>query len=140
MYRIIEPEVAGGFGEGTKLDNGVHPPVVENLDHKFDGWLGDDILESFPCFIMSERLKREIEKQSLRGIKFQNVTISKSETFEELYPSKELPKFYWAIIDGKFGADDFVIGNDFRLIISDKAFELLKRFNIDNASLEPIDQ
>lgn len=140
MYRIIEPEVAGGFGKGTKLDNSVHPPVVENLDYEFDGWLGDDILESFPCFIMSERLKHEIEKQSLRGIKFQNVTISKSETFEELYPSKELPKFYWAIIDGKFGADDFVIGNDFRLIISDKAFELLKQFNIDNASLEPIDQ
>jgi hypothetical protein len=139
MYRIIEPEVGGRFGSGTKLDNNVHPPIVKELDYEFDGWLGDDLLESFPCFIMSERLRKEIEKLSLTGIKFQNLTISKSDTYKELYPSKELPIFYWAIIDGKIYLDDFIIGDDLRLVISEKAFELLKKFNIDNASLESID-
>lgn len=47
MYKLIEPEVAGSLGKETELDSSVFPPHVKKLHYEFDGWLGDDILESF---------------------------------------------------------------------------------------------
>ena len=66
MYKYIEPEVAGGLGNETIIDKNYHPPIVKKLHYEFNGWLGDDILESFPCFIVSERLKNEIIKKNLK--------------------------------------------------------------------------
>lgn len=136
MFRIIEPEVAGGLGKETQLDNTVHPPLVRKLHLEFDGWLGDDILESFPCFLVTETLKKEIEKEKLTGITFDFVLITKSPNFIELYPNKLLPMFYWAKINGQFARDDFFLGTDYRLIISENAYGLIRHFKIENALIE----
>lgn len=50
---MIEPEVAGSLGKEKKLDNSVFPPHIKKLHYEFDGRLGDDILESFPCYIVT---------------------------------------------------------------------------------------
>lgn len=136
MYRIIEPEVAGGFGANTKMNTKVHPPIVETLDYEFDGWLGDDFLETFPCFIVSEKLKNQLISEKLTGIKFDNVIISKSDNFEKLLPKIELPNFFWMKVDGKPNKDDFFIGADFRLVISENAYGVLKLFCIKHALIE----
>lgn len=138
MYKLIEPEVAGGLGEKTELDNSVFPPLVKKLNYEFDGWLGDDILESFPCYIMTERLKKTIESENLSGITFDDVLISKSETFLDLYPDKELSAFFWAKINGEDYQDDFFITEQNGLAISEKAYSLLQKFNIDQADIEEL--
>jgi hypothetical protein len=122
MYKLIEPKVAGDLGEKTEVDNSVFPPFVNELNYEFDGWLGNDILESFPCYIMTESLKNAIEDEKLSGIIFDNVLISKSETFLDLYPNKELPAFFWAKINGEADKDDFFITEQNGLAISDKAY------------------
>lgn len=38
-HHIIEPEVAGGLGEGTIMSRNTHPPIVTRLHYKFDGGL-----------------------------------------------------------------------------------------------------
>ena len=120
------------------MNTEVHPPVVERLNYEFRGWLGDDILESFPCFIVSDRLKVRIETEGLNGISFYNVIITKSSEFIDLYPDKGLPMFYWAKINGEIYKDDFAIGEDFRLVISDKADFVLNLFNVKNALFEDL--
>ena len=45
MYYILEPEVAGGFGENVVYDPATRH--VEHLHYQFDGWLGDDLLDRF---------------------------------------------------------------------------------------------
>lgn len=138
MYKLIEPEVAGGLGEKTELDNSVFPPLVKKLNYEFDGWLGDDILESFPCYIITESLKKEIESEKLTGIIFDDVLISKSETFIELYPNKELPTFFWAKINGEVNANDFFITEKNGLAISERAFSLLQKYRINQADIEDL--
>jgi hypothetical protein len=138
MYRYIEPEVSGGFGKDTILDNSVHPPMIKKLHFVFDGWLGDDILESFPCFIVTDSLRKKIESEGMTGLIFDNLKISKSQTFKTLYKNKQLPTFYWAKINGKYKNDDFSLGEDYRLIVSEKAFLILKEFNTNNAIFEEI--
>ena len=136
MYKYLEPEVAGGIGIDTILDNSIHPPLVKFLHYHFSGWMGDDILETFPCFIISERLKNAIENNKLTGIFFDFVKITKSEDFEKISIKDELPIFYWAKINGSFGIDDFVIAQDYRLLVSDRAYRIINSFNIENAIFE----
>ena len=136
MYKYLEPEVAGAMGTDTILDNSVHPPIVKFLHFHFMGWLGDDILETFPSFIVSERLKKSIEEKRLKGISFDFVKITQSDDFKMTSINNQLPPFYWAKINGTFGIDDFVIAKDFRLLVSDRAYDVISEFNTTNAFVE----
>jgi len=136
MFKYIEPEVSGGFGEKTELDNSVHPPVVKTLEYEFGGWLGNDIVETFPCYLVTQELKLAIEREKLSGIDFNDVIVTTNETFDELYPNTKLPKFYWMKTDGKAGEDDFGLGKDFRLVISSKVLGILDGFNVSECDFE----
>ena len=76
MFYYLEPEVAGGFGEDTVVSAASHPPVVTRLEYKFEGWLGDEILETFPCFIVTEAVASEITKLNLTGFSLDSVKVS----------------------------------------------------------------
>ncbi len=138
MYKLIEPEVAGSLGDKTELDNSFFPPLIKHLNYEFEGWLGDDILESFPCYIVTERLRKSIELENLTGVNFADVLISKSETFLDLYPDKDLPVFYWMKISGEANKDDFFITEKNGLAVSEKAYSLLEKHNIDQADIEDL--
>src|SRR5690554_6765629 len=102
---IITPEVAGGLGENTALDPSVHPPRVDHLHYELSGWLGDDLLEAFPCFIVTDRLARELLTSQLSGWSLAEVEITTNEEFEEFFSDTKLPSFRWLRIHGASGAD-----------------------------------
>ena len=136
MYYYVEPEVSGELGEKTIADTSIHPPNISKLHYQFDGWLGDDILEAFPCYIITKQLKEIIQSSDLCGYEITDIEISKSANFLELYPSVILPKFYWLKIVGKAGQSDFGIARDYRLVISDKAMAIFDKTNIKNSDIE----
>ncbi|HBC3381919.1 TPA: hypothetical protein KDY48_000002 [Vibrio parahaemolyticus] len=136
MYFYIEPEVSGGLGRRSLLDTSTHPPKVFKLHYQFDGWLGDDLLATFPCYIVTESLAKEIGSANLTGYKLSDVEISTSEQFGELYPGIQLPKFYWLKVVGSVEKDDFWIAEDYRLVVSEKALKTLKKGRIDEADIE----
>ena len=99
MLYILEPEVAGELGEETLYQNFENVrlkgerPIVDKLDYHFTGWLGDELLEATPCFIVTEELATSIQKNSLSGYRFEEVIVSLSDEFMEIYPNRMLPKF-----------------------------------------------
>jgi hypothetical protein len=135
MYFVIEPEVSGGLGSKTILDSTVHPPIVTKLNYQFDDWLGDDILESFPCYIVTENLAKEIERSSLSGLAFDSVELSKSIEYQELCSKIELPPFRWLKITGKVGVDDFGLDKNHRLVISQKALDIFKKGKLEQSDI-----
>jgi hypothetical protein len=136
MFKSIEPEVAGGLGEDTKLDTTTHPPVVFYLHYEFYGWLDNDILESFPCFIVTDRLREAILDARLSGVAFDHVKVTTTDEFEAFHPGVVLPPWSWMKISGKAGMDDFGISDKLRLVVSEKAFGVLSLFNISAADVE----
>ena len=136
MFYFIEPEVAGGLGDRTVMDASYHPPIVTKLEYKFEGWLGDELLESFPCFIMTEALSKYLIKANLSGFTLESVYISTSDEFDETYPNKILPKFLWLKVIGRAGVDDFGLADDHRLVVSGAALEILRAAQLDNADIE----
>jgi|JI102314A2RNA_FD_contig_41_2730386_length_1396_multi_3_in_0_out_0_2 hypothetical protein len=139
MYIYLEPEVATTFGDETVLDSSVHPPLVHKLHLSFEGWLGDCIIECFPCFAVTAEARHGIESARLSGVCFQGLLVSKSEQFEELYPERQLPTFYWLQITGIAGQEDFGIADDYRLVVSSWALQVLQSFGLEQALSSPYD-
>jgi len=95
-YFYLEPEVAGSYGEDTVLDTSVRPERVERSHYEFAGWLGDDLLEFFPVFILTERLKDRLQILGATGYEIDKVKVTKSELYREMEPeAPPLPKFHW---------------------------------------------
>lgn len=136
MYFVVEPEVGGGLGNNSVVDSSVHPPRVSKLHYHFDGWLGDDVLESFPCYLVTRALAVEMEEEELGGFHLDQAEVSKSDQFEDLYPGLELPEFCWLKVTGKAGRDDFGISDDHRLVVSNRALAVLRRRKIEHADIE----
>ena len=126
MHYILEPEVAGGFGNNVILDATKHPPDVSHLHYELDGWLGDDLLECFPCYIVTERLMLAICDNTENGYVFADVEISTSEVFKEIYLTKEIPKFHWLKVTGRAGSDDFGISSKSCLVVSEKVLGVMR--------------
>ena len=137
-YFYVEPEVAGGLGFDTVMDRSVHPLVVSRLHYEMDGWLGDAILESFPCFIVTEDAKRQLQAIGATGANFEDVRITRSSQFRELYPNRELPTFYWLKVSGRVGEDDVGTAADGRLVVSDRVLKALQGVGVDNALIKPL--
>jgi len=134
-YFVLEPEVAGGLGPGTVLDSISHPPRVSKLDYEFSGWLGDALLESFPCFIVLAAVADALKAASFTGYGLHEVEISMTRDFESTYPGR-LPQFRWLKINGVAGQDDFGLAGDHRLVVSDRALGQLQQFGLSHAVVE----
>ena len=136
MFYFVGPEVAGGLGDNTVMDTSYHPPVVSELEYQFDGWLGDEILEIFPCFIVTKSLAALFVKHKLSGFALEKVKISKSEQFNDVYPDVGLPEFFWLKVVGSAGIDDFGLSDDYRLVVSDSTVSLFGKAKVNNAEFE----
>lgn len=135
-FYILEPEVAGGPGADTEMDATVHPLRVHKLHYELDGWMGDDLLESFPCYIVTERLMLELGKRGFSGCEFGNVEITKSEQFADLYVGKNISEFRWLKVNGEAGTDDLGISDDNMLVVSERVLKILSQFQSDHCDVE----
>ncbi|GKV57329.1 hypothetical protein NCCP2222_32760 [Sporosarcina sp. NCCP-2222] len=96
---FLEPKVSGFHGIETIY--GTDEDIAEMgisgkikfLHYEVEGWLGDDILESTPAFIVSSELVSELKKSKLKDFKLEKCLITGSDVFIELYPTNDLPSF-----------------------------------------------
>ena len=140
-YYLLKPEVAGGFGERTvMIEPSARPPLLERFHYKFAGWLGDELLTTVACFIVTERVAEKLKSCGFSGFSFGAVEISKGAEFSALYPGRELPKFLWLKIEGKPMQDDFGIAVDrkCRLVVSERALNALRDFPFAHCEIQPI--
>jgi hypothetical protein len=136
-YFVVEPEVAGGLGDGTEMDASTHPPIVSRLHYQLEGWLGDVLLESYPCFIVTRGARDKLLSLIATGAHFAEVEVTKSEAFDELEPGRVIPEFLWLQPTGEAGHDDFGAAPDGRLVVSERALEALQELQFSNALVEP---
>lgn len=122
---LLEPEVAGDFGGNTIVENfnlvrqKGERPKIKHLHYNFTGWLGDELLECTPCFIVTDTLAKSIKESTLTGYDFENIEISADDEFKEMHPDISLPRFMRFIpkgnvnVDGekytKWSGDDFCL-------------------------------
>lgn len=134
-YYLVEPEVAGGLGPATIKDRSIHPPRVTRLEYVFDGWLGDPLLEAFPCFIATRALASTLADLGASGYVERLVQVSESYLFREIQPQTELPEFVWLDLTGQPGVDDCGADASGNLVVSERVLAVLVDAGIPNADV-----
>jgi hypothetical protein len=134
-YFTLSPQVVGGIGPRTVLSRVRHPPIVTCLHYEFDVWPQDDLIEGFPCFIVTPRLAAAIGAAEPTGVTFDGVEATKAGTCEDLHPHEMLPEFVWMQITGTPGVDDFGADALARLVVSERALQVLKTFSLKNCEV-----
>jgi hypothetical protein len=147
LFRL-HPEVAGGWGPRTTVTNQdaieagrATVPLVAVLEYRFEGWLGDELLESFPCFILTDRLANAIHTESLSGAGWGEVLISMSEDFTERHPGVRLPSFKRLLPEGRvtlggagevtsWSGHDFCVADRAELVVTERGLDLLRRHGL----------
>lgn len=138
MFYRLDPEVAGLLGPRTVMDRSTHPPVVHALHYVFDGWPADDLITSFPCFLVTHRMQELITSARATGCHFEGAETTISDQFEDLYPGKEPPSFSWLIIDGVAERDDIGKSVKGSLVVSDRLLEVMKRGRLDYCDVDEV--
>lgn len=128
---LLDPEVAGGLGPGSQMERSGARLVVTRLNYEFEDWLGDDLLETFPCYVVTARLRDGLAASGLTGFRFADVEVTTGEEFHEWHP-EPLPRFVWLQVVGVAGQDDLWTTEHGRLAVNDRALALLRTFAIDN--------
>jgi putative NADH-flavin reductase len=136
-FFLLSPEVAGGWGPHTEVNRNTHPPVVTHLHYELEGWLGDDLLTTFPEFVVTERLAKELERSSLSGFQLAEVEVSAGDTWKQLHEARALPQCRWLKVTGRAGAADFGLTELAHLVASARALELLRRLSLEACEVSP---
>lgn len=136
-YITIQPEVIVGLGGNTEFSEKSQPfKTVIKLHIDLEDWLGDDLMECFPCYIITENLKKALENSSYKGFEIKEMEVTKAEYFDDNYhQNKPLPKFYWLQINGKRNISDIYINENNNLNIGDNFLSFLQK----NATLSYLD-
>lgn len=132
-YFSVQAEVAGGLGPHTVMDPNAHPPVVHHLHFEFEGWAGDALVQTFPCFLVTRAVQQGIMAAGATGVAFAPAEVSKSEQFELFHPEVALPEFLWLKVRGAACVDDFGLMGGIRLVVSERMLSLLRENGLTHA-------
>jgi hypothetical protein len=135
-YFILDPEVAGSLGPRSVVNTTVHPPTVTKLHFVVDAWLGDDIVQSFPCYLVTEELKSRLKAITPSGLEFASAEITPADNFEELNRGRKLPKLSWMKVIGSPGSDDLGLTSDARLVVSERILGEMRHLQIDRCEVK----
>ncbi len=130
----LEPEVAGGFGHTTVIETSVTPNVVTRLEYEFDGWLGDELVESISVHLVTTRVREALVDAEITGIRFAPVTVSRSDQFDEVHRGG-LPEWAWMQVVGAPARDDAWIGDGQILTVSGRMLAVLQRFPLSHCRI-----
>ena len=137
-YYYVKPFVAGDFGKNTVLDNRVHPPIVHKLHYEIDVWIGDVLIRSFPCYLVTKEAEQELLEIGVSGVTFADVEVTASELFRRLQPQTKLPSFVWMKIQGRPEHDDFGMAPNHELVVSERALDVFERLGNESAGIRLI--
>ena len=125
MPYALEPHVAGELGDATVMDPSTHPPVVTDVEYVLDTPHADDLIESFPVFLVTQVLATALT--GVAGVSFGRAELRPGDRYLETYGDVPHPAYVRLLIAG---GPDIWIGDDLLLHVSDRLMALLSEFNL----------
>ena len=145
-YYLLKPEVAGELGNSSKViyEEG-RIKEVTYLEFVFLGWLGDEILKARPCYIITKNIMNDFESNKITGIRYEDIQMTFSDEFFEFQDDiSEVPPFVRIVPLNKIDditegmSDDIYLDKYNRLIFSERALTILKKYRINNCDIEQL--
>lgn len=137
-FRRLMPEVPGELGDQTRLDVTTHPPRVDVLHLEFTNWLGDDLVAAFPCFAVTRRLADALRLSGFTGYELASMVRTVNPDQQAFQPGVAVPEFERLVLTGRAGEDDFGIDPRHHLVVSERCWNLLRRFTVAHCATVPV--
>jgi hypothetical protein len=137
MAYILEPMVAGQLGDRTDLDATTHPPTVSAVEYVLDGPDTDDLIESFPVFLVSDDLAARLEENGLGGFELAHADVMPSLGYREAYGDAPHKGYRWLRVLGDSSSDCW-LSDDHRLCVSDRMMHTLQEGDLTNCEIEAL--
>lgn len=140
IYYYLHIWAGGDLDKETEVvDRSVHPFIVDDVGLEIDYWPADDLFKTFPIFLVTEKLRSKLVYEKFSDLQFREVLrISKGYNFKSNYNDAELPKYWWMIINGQAGVDDFGLWNKMYLVVSEKSLDFLRDNQVTHAESQEI--
>jgi hypothetical protein len=138
-YFLVRPDVAGGLGPNTKMNQVTHPPRIQKLHFVFDDWENDGLVTTFPCYLVTSEVAKILGDLGASGYKLNVVEVTTSEVFHALHPKMKLPTFHWLEVYGLPCQDDIGLTSRGELVMACHIVGALVRDDLlPNAHIEPL--
>jgi hypothetical protein len=130
MPFALEPHVAGELGPATDFyDRTTHPPGVRDVEYVLDHPDTDDLIESFPVYLVSERLAARLSE--FPGLGFEPVDVRPGDNYLELHGDVPHTRYVRLLP----GGEDAWLGDDLLLCVSDR-LAVLRDFDLGRCDAE----
>jgi len=132
---VLDPLVAGQLGERTDLNATTHPPVVRHVDYVVDLPTDEDLIQSFPVFLVSEDLAGALAAANLTGFRLEDADVRPSDQYGG-FGGGEVPiKHYrWLRLDSSDPADCW-LDERLRLCVSDEMYAVISSHRIEGCEV-----
>ena len=135
MTYVLEPLVAGELGDGTQLDATTHPPLVRHVEFVLDLPTDEDLIESFPVFLVSESLGHALASANLTGFWFDDADVRPSTEYLAAYGAVSHKRYRWLRPQCRPHSSDCWLDERHRLCVSDRMYAVLSQHRIDGCAV-----
>ncbi|MFC7344517.1 hypothetical protein [Saccharopolyspora griseoalba] len=143
MFYWLQPDVPGFLGDRTVLDTTVRPPRVQGVLHfQIDNWFGDDLITSYPCYLVTTTMAAALERSGLGRFEIRGVDVTYGDGAHERlirHGVGSFAEFRWLDIGGAAGHDDLGLTPRGRLVVSDAALAVFGQGVLDRCEAEEYD-
>ncbi len=137
MPYALEPLVGGVLGEGTLIDPSVHPPRVEAVEYVLDAPTEDDLLESFPVYLVSDALGATLAEAGLSGFTLEPARVIPSREYTAVYGDAPHKTYQWLRPQPSPDPDCWV-DDALRLCVSDRMMRIFGQGVLDGCDIVEI--
>ena len=134
----MEPHVAGELGEATELDPSAHPPIVTAVEYVLDAPGSDDLIESFPVFLVSATLAERLDTAGLGGFVLEDASVRPSAEYLAIHGDVPHGEYRWLRLQDRGSTADAWLDDGQRLCVSDRTMDVLRPYRLARCSVEPL--
>jgi hypothetical protein len=124
-YYIVEPVADAELGEQAVISFAETPREIINAHVYLFGYPESDLVQAYPLFLATSRLRAAIENSNIRGAIFLPCKVSKSDQYDELSHTTSIPEMFCLEPMGADGVDDLVYHTETELKASRRFVDLL---------------
>ncbi len=113
----------------------------KNQPYRLDWWLGDDLIEAHPDFLVTEVLRQSLARlPGFSGFSLESARVEASEFFKEKSGGRPLPSFWRLHVTGTPGADDMAVTPDRVLVVSGRILAVFLGHVLEQAEISQFRQ
>ncbi len=138
-FRAILP-YGGAFSDDAVLPRKRNEYDADARIHfSMDEW-PEEAFETAGIYAVSEAIRSTLESIGATGVSFAPCLVTKSSQFLEIFPelTSPLPVYFWMVVCGRSGTDDFGLDSLNKLTISERIATVFRNLDIQDLDLVPL--